>query len=168
MTDSLLPKKEVVKNLIDLRPISLSDVINKVISRVLLSKINVILPSISSNQSGFIRGRSISENALLAQEIIRDISLRNKNLQYGGQAWHGQSLWQGLMDFSHQSVKKVWLLRNSYWHGNWYSVLVNGQSFGYFRSTRGVKQGDPMPLVLFIIAAEVMSRGLDNLFNDRD
>lgn len=86
MTDSLLPKKEVVKNLIDLRPISLSDVINKVISRVLLSKINVILPSISSNQSGFIRGRSISENALLAQEIIRDISLRNKNLQYGGQA----------------------------------------------------------------------------------
>lgn len=38
-----------------------------------------MLPSlISINQSGFVKGRSITEKILLAQEIIRDINKRNK------------------------------------------------------------------------------------------
>lgn len=47
-------------------------------------------------------------------------------------------------------------------------MLVNGQSFGFFRSTRGVKQGDHLSPVLFIIVVEVMSRGLNRLFTTRN
>lgn len=58
------------------RPISLSTSINKVISRVLHDTITVVLPNIiSENQVGFVKGRSINENILQAQEIIRDINL---------------------------------------------------------------------------------------------
>ncbi|XP_075079894.1 uncharacterized protein LOC142165180 [Nicotiana tabacum] len=46
---------------------------------------------------------------------------------------------------------------------NWYSVLLNGQSFGFFKSTRAVKQGDPLSTTLFILAAEALSRGLNSL-----
>lgn len=55
-------------------------------------------------------------------------------------------------DFSDIIIDMVWRLVDS----NWYSVLVDDQSYEFFQSTRGVKQGDPLSLVLLIIAAEVI------------
>lgn len=77
----LLHKKEVVRSFSDLRPISLSNFVNKIITRVLHGRIVLVLPKlISSNQSGFVKRKSVTENVLLAQEIIKDINLRNKNI----------------------------------------------------------------------------------------
>lgn len=68
----LLPKKEFSKIFLDLRPISLSCFVNKIIFTVLHERMMVALPKIiSPNQSGFVKGRNIVENVLLAQEIIQ-------------------------------------------------------------------------------------------------
>lgn len=76
----LLPKKEEVKTFADLRPISLSYFVNKVISRVLYKRLLIVLPKIiSPNQVRFMKDRSITKNILLAQEIIRNINKRNKH-----------------------------------------------------------------------------------------
>lgn len=45
-------------------------------------------------------------------------------------------------------------------------MLINGQSHGFFHSTRWVKQGDPLSPALFILPAEVLSRALNSLFED--
>lgn len=61
-----------------IRPISLSNFINKVLSKLLLEGMNDIIPQLSfSNQTNFVRGRNISENVLLAHEIIKGIYKRN-------------------------------------------------------------------------------------------
>ncbi|XP_059315388.1 uncharacterized protein LOC132065996 [Lycium ferocissimum] len=75
----LLPKKNVVESFSDMRPISLSNFINKVISRVVHDRLDK-LPTrvISPNQSGFVKGRNIIENVLLTQEIVTDIRKRGK------------------------------------------------------------------------------------------
>lgn len=68
----LFPKKKLPRIFSYLRPISLTCFVDKVISRVIYDRLVIVLPKIiSHNQDGFIKGRSIIENFLLAQEIIR-------------------------------------------------------------------------------------------------
>jgi len=75
----LLPKKDQVHSFADLRPISLSNFINKIFSRIVHDRVEALLPKlISYNQSGFVKGRSIIENILLTQEIVTDIRKRGK------------------------------------------------------------------------------------------
>lgn len=62
----------------DLRPISLSNFTNKIISKIISRSLNPLLPRlISVNQSDFIFGRLITENVMLAQEIVHNISKTN-------------------------------------------------------------------------------------------
>ncbi|XP_059315692.1 uncharacterized protein LOC132066388 [Lycium ferocissimum] len=70
----MLPKVEAAQQLTDLRPISLCNVSSKILCKILNARLARFLPKIiSNNQSSFIKGRMISENILLSQEIIRDI-----------------------------------------------------------------------------------------------
>lgn len=64
--------------------------------------------------------------------------------------------------FSEVIIEMVWRIISD----NWYLVLVNGQSHGFFKSSRGLKEGDHLSPTLFIIDVEVLSRGLNNLFKN--
>jgi hypothetical protein len=76
----LIPKVQSPETLKDFRPISLCNVIHKVASKCLVNRLRPLLEGIiSENQSAFIPGRLITDNALLAFECIHAIQQDNSD-----------------------------------------------------------------------------------------
>ncbi|XP_059290737.1 uncharacterized protein LOC132044271 [Lycium ferocissimum] len=127
-----------------MRPISLSNFINKVLSVVIHDKLEAILRKLFyPNPSGFVKGRNIIENVLLTQEIVSDIRLRGKPTNV---------------------ILKIDMTK-AYDIVSW---LFLTKAYGFFHSSRRFKQDDPLSPALFILAAEVLSRSLNSLFDDKE
>lgn len=73
----LIPKKSHCITPLDYRPISLCNVIYKIIDKILAQKIEPYLPTcINSSQHAFVKGCRISENIIVAHEIIHSFQLK--------------------------------------------------------------------------------------------
>nr|XP_023908214.1 uncharacterized protein LOC112019900 [Quercus suber] len=74
-----IPKVKSPEKMSNFWPISLHNVIYKIISNVLANKLKQILPNIiSSTQSAFVPGRLIIDNVLVAYEILHTMHSRKK------------------------------------------------------------------------------------------
>ncbi|WMV23932.1 hypothetical protein MTR67_017317 [Solanum verrucosum] len=121
------------------------------------------------NQSGFVRGRRITESIMLAHEITHDIKKPHIGTNvvlkldmtkaYDRVSWSFTCLVLRRFGFGEVFIDLVWRIMSK----NWYSIIINGHRHGFFHSTRGLKQGDHLSPALFILGAEVLSRLLNSL-----
>ena len=138
----LISKKQSPLGWSDYRPISLCNTLNKIITKVLNNRIKLLLPKlISPEQGGFVPGRLINENILLAQETIQGLNrkVRGGNLilkldmakAFDRISW---SFIAAVLRAFGFPVSFVNLISKSI-NNNWFSVLLNGTPTGYFKST---------------------------------
>jgi len=75
----LIPKFSSPSWLTNYRPISLSNVLYKLIAKVLVNRLKLVLPhAISPEQNAFILGRLITDNILVAFETLHTMDTRLK------------------------------------------------------------------------------------------
>jgi hypothetical protein len=78
----LIPKCENPTSMKDLRPISLCNVLYKMVSKLLANRLKTCLDKcVSEEQSAFIEGRSIFDNALIAIEVIHALKRRTRGMK---------------------------------------------------------------------------------------
>uniref|UniRef100_A0A8I7BAA4 Reverse transcriptase domain-containing protein n=1 Tax=Hordeum vulgare subsp. vulgare TaxID=112509 RepID=A0A8I7BAA4_HORVV len=79
----LIPKVQHPANLQEFRPISLCNVIYKVVSKCMVNRLRPCLSElISENQRAFIPGRLISDNSIIAFECIHHIQSNAGNADF--------------------------------------------------------------------------------------
>jgi mannosylglycoprotein endo-beta-mannosidase len=156
----LLPKKHDAKRIQDYRPISLTHSIAKLISKCLASRLAPELQNLVSRaQSAFIKKRSIQDNFLYAQNLIRSLHRSKQQglfLKLDIAKAFDSVRWDYLLEVLQQfgfgvkwrSWVSILLAASSS------SVLLNGSRGPWFRHFTGLTQGDPLSLMLFILAME--------------
>ncbi|GJY65533.1 putative RNA-directed DNA polymerase [Tanacetum coccineum] len=156
----LIPKKQDPLSFSDYRPISLIGCVYKVVSKVLASRMAKVISSIiGPNQTALISGRQILDGCLVANEIIRMASIEN----------HKLLLFKVDFEKAFDSVNWLFLqdvMRQMRFGEKWrkwistcltsasISILVNGSPSKEFKMERGLRQGDPISPLLFLLVVE--------------
>lgn len=162
---TLIPKVKSPTHVSDYRPISCCSVIYKCITKLLCEKLRLVLPSlVSETQGAFVSGRSILHNILLCQDIVRIYKGSQKQkccmMKIDLQKAYITVCWEFLEDMMkglHFPDKFIHLVMTCV-SSPTFTLMLNGFPTGFFNSKRGLRQGDPMSPLLFVLCMEYFTR----------
>ena len=166
---TLVPKITTPETINDFRPISLINCCMKIITKILANRMQtVILSLIHPHQYGFIKSRSIQDCLAWSFEYIhqchqskREIIILKLDFAKVFDTVEHCVILQMLKALGCPDIWINWV--NRILESGSSSVLLNGVPGKNFHCKRGVRQGDPLSPLLFVIAAEllqhIMNRG---------
>ena len=158
---ALVPKVPNPSSMHYSRPISCCNTIYKCISKIIAAIIKWCFPDIIClAQTSFVQGRSIADNILLTQELMKNDHYDFGPLRCALKKAYESIRWGCILDILDAMGTPSNLLRciKAYITTPKFSICVNGELTGFFASKRGVRQGDPLSPFLFLIVMEAFSR----------
>ena len=165
---TLIPKVTGADSLSQFRPVACCTTIYKVITRLISSRLKLFIDqAVQANQVGFIKGRLLCENVLLASELVDNFQAEGETtrgcLQVDISKAYDNVNWEFLInilkaiDLPPVFINWIWVCISS----PSYSIAFNGELIGYFQGRKGIRQGDPMSSHLFVIVMDVLAKSLD-------
>ena len=165
---TLIPKDTGSDRLSNFRPVSCCNTIYKVITRIISKRLKLFISqAVQGNQVGFIKGRLLCENVLLASELVEGFHLDGEVsrgcLQIDLTKAYDNVSWEFLINILvAMDLPPIFI--------NWirvcistpsYSIAFNGELIGFFQGKKGIREGDPMSSHLFVLVMDILAKLLD-------
>lgn len=169
-TITLVPKISQPSYAKEYRPIACCTVLYKLISKILTCRLGKVIGEVVDDaQAGFIPGKHIGDNILLATELIRGYTQKSVtprcmmkvDLKKAYDSLEWSFLDTMMMELGFPRVFIDWIM--NFLCSVTYSLLINGVPSTPFSAKKGLRQGDPMSPFLFAIGMEYLSRCLHEL-----
>ena len=169
----MIPKVKNPKKVSEFRPISLCNVVYKLITKVVANRLKKLLAKmIPDSQSAFLLGRLITDNILVAFETLHFLKRKTQGklgymaLKLDMSKAYDRVEWVFLerimrhLGIEERLIKIIMACVQSVA----YAVLLNGQPVGNIKPTKGLRQGDPLSPYLFLLCA----MGLQSLIHQAE
>lgn len=163
----LIPKKVHSTSIQDFRPIACCNTLYKVFTKILCNRLVPFVDKlVSQNQMALIKGRTIGDGLLLAHEISRGLGRKNNkymcikvDLKKAYDSINRSFVTHMLnsMGFPRKWVRVIENIIST----PVFSIISNRESHGYFESSNGLRQGDPLSPILFTLVMEYFTLLMD-------
>ncbi|CAK8579589.1 unnamed protein product [Lathyrus sativus] len=170
---SLTPKGQSASEIQDYRPITICTTFYKIISKILTNRLGAVIPSVvNHNQAAFVPGQNIHQHIMLATELLKGYNRKGGTprimIQLDLQKAYDMVNWKAL-----ECIMKEMGFPNKFIH--WimlgittvsYRFNIMGEYTDILQAKRGIRQGDPLSPMLFVLIMEYMNRLLMKMQRD--
>ncbi|GJY58075.1 RNA-directed DNA polymerase, eukaryota, reverse transcriptase zinc-binding domain protein, partial [Tanacetum coccineum] len=172
---TLIPNIHQPNKVSDYRPIACCNVVYKCISKIITKRLQGCLDKlVNVNQSAFVPERLIQDNLLITQELLKGYNRKNGPKRYALKIDIAKAydivnwgfLKRILTHFGFHEKIIGWIVTCV--TSVAFSIGVNGERYGYFKSGRGLRQGDLMSPYLFTLFMEVLTLIVQSRVNRSD